>query len=64
MTEESGFVNLIPALEVLVLTLVTRRTFESLLVGTLMGYVLTSGVGFFGAFVASMLSVGAWHSAR
>ncbi len=41
----------------LLLALVTRRTFESLLGGTLVGYVLTSGTGFFSAFTASMLSV-------
>jgi Na+/H+ antiporter NhaC len=42
---------------VLLLALVTRRTFESLLGGTLVGYALTSGFGFFSAFADSMLSV-------
>ena len=64
MTKDTGIVSLIPALAVLVLALVTRRTFEALLGGTLIGYVLTSGWGFFSAFVASMFSVGAWLSAR
>ena len=41
----------------LLLALVTRRTFESLLGGTLVGYMLTSGFGFFSAFTDSMLSV-------
>ena len=57
MTEDAGLVSLIPALTVLVLALITRRTFEALLGGTLVGYVLTSGWGFFSAFVVSMLSV-------
>ncbi|TDI39762.1 MAG: hypothetical protein E2P02_18195 [Acidobacteria bacterium] len=64
MVEDTGIISLISALAVLVLALVTRRSFEALLGGTLIGYVLTSGFRFFGAFVASMLSVGAWHSAR
>jgi Na+/H+ antiporter NhaC len=42
---------------VLLLALLTRRTFESLLGGTLVGYALTSGTGFFSAFTDSMLSV-------
>jgi len=42
---------------VLLLALVTRRTFESLLGGTLVGCALTSGFGFFSAFTDSMLSV-------
>jgi Na+/H+ antiporter NhaC len=42
---------------VLLLALLTRRTFEALLGGTLVGYALTSGTGFFTAFTASMLSV-------
>ena len=41
----------------LLLALVTRRTFESLLGGTLVAYALTSGFGFFSAFTDSMLSV-------
>jgi Na+/H+ antiporter NhaC len=42
---------------VLLLALATRRTFEALLGGTLVGYALTSGFGFFSAFTDSMLSV-------
>ncbi len=41
----------------LLLALLTRRTFEALLGGTLVGYALTSGFGFFSAFTDSMLSV-------
>ena len=41
----------------LLLALVTRRTFESLIGGTLVGCLLTSGFGFFSAFTDSMLSV-------
>jgi len=52
-----SWVSLVPALSVLVLALATRRTFEALLGGTLVGYVITSGFGFFDAFTRSMLSV-------
>src|SRR3972149_2022034 len=34
-----------------------RRTLEALLGGTLVGYLLTSGAGFLGAFTDSMLAV-------
>jgi tetracycline resistance efflux pump len=54
---QGSWVSLVPALSVLILALVTRRTFEALLGGTLIGYVITSGFGFFDAFTRSMLSV-------
>ena len=41
----------------LLLALLTRRTFESLIGGTLVGCVLTSGFGFFSTFTDSMLAV-------
>jgi Na+/H+ antiporter NhaC len=50
-------VSLVPALAVLVLALATKRTFEALLGGTLVGYALTSGWGFFSAFTDSLLAV-------
>ncbi len=52
-----SWVSLVPALSVLVLALVTRRTFEALLGGTIIGYLITSGFGFFDAFTQSMLSI-------
>lgn len=52
-----SWVCLVPALSVLVLAIVTRRTFEALLGGTLIGYVITNGFGFFDAFTRSMLSI-------
>lgn len=55
--DHSGWLSLVPALVVLVLALATRRTFEALIGGCLVGYVMLDLEGFFGAFVASLLSV-------
>lgn len=52
-----SWVSLVPAISVLVLAVVTRRTFEALLGGTVIGYMITSGLGFFGAFTDSLLSI-------
>ncbi len=52
-----GWISLVPALSVFVLAIYTKRTFEALLGGTLIGYLLVAGGGFFGAFTDSLLSV-------
>ncbi len=57
LADHAGWVSLVPALSVLVLALITRRTFEALLGGTLIGCVLTDGFGFFDAFANSMQRV-------
>ena len=52
-----GIISLIPALSVLVLALVTKRTFEALVGGTLIGFVILERQDSFGAFVTSSLNV-------
>lgn len=55
--EHYGFLSLIPALSTVVLALATRRTFEALLGGSVIGYVILKGPGFFKAFLDSALAV-------
>ena len=55
--ENYGIISLIPAFSVLVLALVTKRTFEALVGGTLIGFLLLNKQDFFGAFVGSSLKV-------
>lgn len=57
LVEYAGWFSLVPAATVFVLALLTRRSFEALLGGTLIGCVLTSGFGFFDAFADSMQRV-------
>jgi tetracycline resistance efflux pump len=52
-----GWISLVPALSVFALAIYTKRTFEALLGGTLIGYVIVAGSGFFGAFTGSLLAV-------
>lgn len=52
-----GFVSVIPALLVIVFALVTKRTFESLLLGTFATYIFINGVGFLPAWLDTLLSV-------
>lgn len=49
--------SLAPCAIVVVAAIASRRTVESLLLGALLGFALVEGTGFFGAFVASLLSV-------
>ncbi|MAI26067.1 MAG: Na+/H+ antiporter NhaC family protein [Myxococcota bacterium] len=55
--EAASWISLVPALTVLVIALVTQRTFEALLGGTLVGHVLIGGTDFFNTFADSMLRV-------
>lgn len=55
--EHYGIISLIPALSVLVLALITKRTFEALVGGTLIGFLILKKGAFFGAFVTSSLNV-------
>jgi Na+/H+ antiporter NhaC len=52
-----GWISLLPALSVFLLALCSKRTFEALLGGTIFGYLLVAGGGFFGAFTDSLLAV-------
>lgn len=55
--EHQGFLSLVPTLAVLLLALVTRKTFEALLGGALVGFVILQQGQFFGGFTDSLLSV-------
>lgn len=52
-----GWISLVPALSVLGLALYSKRTFEALLGGSIIGYLIVAGGGFFGAFTESLLAV-------
>lgn len=53
-----GWISLIPALSVLGLALYSKRTFEALLGGCIIGYLMAAGGGFFGAFTPSLPRAG------
>lgn len=55
--EHYGIISLIPAFSVLVLALITKRTFEALVGGTLLGFIILNKQDFFGAFINSSLKV-------
>jgi len=55
--EHVGFISLIPALSVLVLALLTRRTLEALIGGTLIGFLIWKQGDFFGGFADTALKV-------
>jgi len=55
--ENIGFFSLVPTLTVVVLALITKKTFESLLGGTLVGFLMLSGTQFFTDFTKSLLLV-------
>ena len=55
--EHYGIVSLMPAFSVLVLALVTKRTLEALIGGTLLGFIILEKQAFFGAFVSASLKV-------
>jgi len=55
--DRHGVIALVPAASVIALALLTRRTLESLLGGTLLGFVLVGGWGFLGEFTDSLLRV-------
>jgi Na+/H+ antiporter NhaC len=55
--EHYGIISLIPAFSVLVLALITKRTFEALVGGTLIGFLILNKQDFFGGFITSSLNV-------
>lgn len=55
--EHYGFISLIPALSVLILALVTKRTLEALIGGTLIGFIIWKKEDFFAGFADSALKV-------
>ncbi|SDI81652.1 Na+/H+ antiporter NhaC family protein [Alteribacillus bidgolensis] len=55
--EHYGWISLVPALSVLIFALLTRRTLESLIVGSIIGFILLEKENFFPSFVDSSLAV-------
>jgi Na+/H+ antiporter NhaC len=55
--EHYGIISLIPAFSVLLLALITKRTFEALIGGTLIGFLILNKQDFFHAFIDSSLKV-------
>ncbi len=55
--EHWGFWSLVPTISVLALALLTRKTFEALLGGALIGFIILSPTGFFSGFTTSLLGV-------
>lgn len=55
--EHYGAISLIPAAVVIVTALFTRRTLEPLLLGSIVGYILLSGTGFFYAWLDAVYVV-------
>ena len=55
--ETYGFLSIIPVLVVLVLAITTRRTWEPLLIGAIVGYIILYKAQFFNEGVAGSFSV-------
>jgi tetracycline resistance efflux pump len=55
--EHYGLISLIPVLMVVLLAFVTRRTFEPLLIGSIVGFILLEGGGFFPAWMDAVYVV-------
>lgn len=59
-----GLISLLPVLIVIVTALITKRTLECLIVGSMVGFVILDGKGFLGEWVNSALAVfgeSAWY---
>jgi len=52
-----GFVSLVPTIAVIVLALISKKTFEALLGGSIIGFILLSKQEFFADFTDSLLNV-------
>jgi len=57
MTEDPGFISLIPTLVVFVLAVLTRRPIESLISGSLVGLVMLNGSQFISGFAETSIRV-------
>ncbi|MEM6633750.1 MAG: Na+/H+ antiporter NhaC family protein [Bacteroidota bacterium] len=55
--EHHGIISLLPTLAVVALALFTKKTFEALLGGSIIGYILLSQQHFFSSFTDSLLKV-------
>jgi Na+/H+ antiporter NhaC len=56
-TVNYGLLTLLPPIFVIVFAVLTRRTFESLLLGAILGYVISDGLGFFPALLDTVYAV-------
>ncbi|NRA48307.1 MAG: sodium:proton antiporter [Phaeodactylibacter sp.] len=55
--EHQGFISLIPTLAVILFALLSKKTFEALLGGSLIGFILLSQLNFFTDFTNALLKV-------
>ena len=55
--EHQGFISLIPTLAVILLAIFSKKTFEALLGGSIIGFILLSQSNFFTDFTATLLKV-------
>lgn len=55
--EHYGALSLIPAAVVIVTALLTKRTFESMLLGSIIGFIILDGIGFFTSFLDAVYTV-------
>lgn len=46
-----GLLTLLPPLVIIIIAVVTRRTFEALIIGAAIGFVMADGFGFFGSLI-------------
>ena len=63
-TSTYGLLSLVPVAIVIVMALITKRTLESLIVGSMVGFIILDGTGFFTAWMNSALTVfgdSAWY---
>lgn len=51
-----GLLTLLPPIIVIIFALWTKKTFEALIIGAALGYVIAYGTGFFGPFVEGLLT--------
>ena len=55
--EHFGFISLVPTIVVLIFALISKRTFEALLSGAIVGYIILAKGDFFGGFIDGLLVV-------
>ena len=63
-TATYGLLSLIPVIVVIIMALITKRTLESLIVGSMIGFIILDGAGFFTAWMNAALTVfgdSAWY---
>ncbi|QLE00718.1 sodium:proton antiporter [Galbibacter sp. BG1] len=55
--DHSGILSLLPTIAVVIFALITKKTFEALVLGSITGYLLISDINFFSSFTDSLLKV-------